>query len=223
MVEGTQPGRLIARAVMDSARDVKSEILMISPFFVPAPDELQLLEDLRRRQASVRILTNSLESTPQIAAQSGYDRFRVPLLEEGAELYEIRSRLGNVRGSGQTARVSRFGNYALHAKVYVFDRRRVFIGSMNYDQRSKHINTEIGLIIDSKELAQQTAHRFDEMVKPENCYILGLRPAPGVSQGLVWRTRENGADVEYTREPARSGWQRVEVKLLAVLPLGREL
>jgi putative cardiolipin synthase len=225
VVEGAQPGRLIIRAVMDSTRDVKSEILMISPFFVPAPDELQLLKDLRQHQASVRILTNSLESTPEIAAQSGYDRFRVPLLEEGAELYEIRSRLGNVRGSGQTARVSRYGNYALHAKVYVFDRRRVFIGSMNYDQRSKHINTEIGLIIDSKELAQQTAHRFDEMVKPENCYILALRPsaAPGGSQHLVWRTQEGGEDVEYTREPARSGWQRVEVKLLTVLPLENEL
>lgn len=225
VIEGAQPGRLIVRAVMDSARDVKSEILLISPFFVPAPDESQLLEDLRRRQVSVRILTNSLESTPEIAAQSGYDRFRVPLLQEGAELYEVRSRLGSVRGSGQTARVSRFGNYGLHAKVYVFDRRRVFIGSMNYDQRSKHINTEIGLIIDSQELARQTAHRFDEMVKPENCYILGLRPSavPGVSQGLVWRTRESGVDVEYTREPARSGWQRVEVKLLTVLPLEREL
>ena len=225
VVEGAQPGRLIVGAVMDSARDVKSEILMISPFFVPAPDELQLLKDLRQREVSVRILTNSLESTPEIAAQSGYDRLRVPLLQEGAELYEVRSRLGNARGSGQTARVSRFGNYALHAKVYVFDRRRVFIGSMNYDQRSKHINTEIGLIIDSKELAQQTAHRFEEMVKPENCYILGLRAstASGVSPGLVWRTQEYGADIEYTREPARSGWQRVEVKLLTVLPLEREL
>ena len=81
---------------------------------------------------------------------------------------------------------------------------------MNYDQRSKHINTEIGLIIDSKELAQQTAHRFEEMVKPENCYILGCGrpPLPGVSPSLVWRTAEGGQLVEYTREPARSGWQR---------------
>ena len=225
VVKGALPGRLIIRAVIDSARDVKSEILLISPFFVPAPDELQLLEDLRRRQASVRILTNSLESNPQIAAQSGYEHFRVPLLREGAELYEIRSLLGSVRGSGQTAQVSRYGNYALHAKMYVFDRHKLFIGSMNYDERSKHINTEIGLIIESKELAQQTAQRFDEMVKPENCYIPSLSPAsvPGAPSRLVWRTVEGGHDVEYTREPARSGWQRVEVKLLTVLPLENEL
>lgn len=93
--------------------------------------------------------------------------------------------------------ISACRNYALHAKVYVFDRRQVFIGSMNYDQRSKHINTEIGLRASA---------------------------VPGVSQqGLVWRTKENGENVERTREPARSGWQRVEVKLLTVLPLEREL
>jgi putative cardiolipin synthase len=225
VVEGELRGRLITRAVVESAREVKSEILLVSPFFVPAPDEMQVLKDLREHQASVRILTNSLESTPQIAAQSGYDPLRVPLLEEGAQLYEVRSLLGNVRGSGQTERVSRYGNYALHAKVYVFDRRRLFIGSMNYDQRSKHINTEIGLIIDSQELAQQMGRRFDEMVEPDECYILELRPSgvAGGSPGLLWRTRERGQDVEYVREPARSGWQRVKVKLLALLPLQREL
>jgi hypothetical protein len=29
--------------------------------------------------------------------------------------------------------------------------------------------------------------------------------------------------VEYTREPARSSWQRLKVKLLSLLPLGGEL
>ncbi len=173
----------------------------------------------------VRVLTNSLESAPEITAESGYDHYRVPLLEDGVELYEVRSLLGSVRGSGQTAKVSRYGNYALHAKMYVFDRQKLFIGSMNYDQRSKRINTEIGLIIQSPELAQQTARRFDAMVKPDACYIVELSSngAPGKSPRLEWRTEEDGRIVDYTREPARSGWQRFEVKFLALLPLDREL
>ncbi|HEY2634449.1 MAG TPA: phospholipase D family protein [Steroidobacteraceae bacterium] len=222
---GALPGRLITRAVLESIREVQSELVLVSPYFIPAADELQLLKDLRRRQVRVRVLTNSLESTTEIAAQSGYEHYRVPLLRDGVELYEVRSMLGDVRGSGQTAQVSRFGNYALHAKMYVFDRQKVFIGSMNYDQRSKRINTEVGLIIESTELAQQTARRFDAMVKPDDCYIVGLRPAepPGNSSRLVWRTEENGHAVEYTHEPARSGWQRLEVKLLALLPLDKQL
>jgi len=77
--------------------------------------------------------------------------------------------------SDQTAVISRYGNYALHAKLFVFDREGLFIGSMNFDQRSKHLNTEIGLIIGSPELAQQTAMRFESMVQPANAYALAWR------------------------------------------------
>jgi putative cardiolipin synthase len=225
VVSGAAPGRLIAPPVEDAIRAVQSEMLLVTPYFVPSAGDLRLLKDLRAREVRVRILTNSLESSPEISAQSGYDRYRVPLLENGVELYEVRSLLGSTRGSGQTAKVSRYGNYALHGKLYVFDRHKVFIGSMNFDQRSKRLNTEIGLIIDSPELARQTAQRFDAMVKPENCYILELRPpgAAASSSHLVWHTDEDDHNVEYIREPARSGWQRFKVKLLSLLPLGREL
>jgi putative cardiolipin synthase len=222
---GERAGSLIGRAVVESVREVQSELLMITPYFVPAADEFQSLKNLRQRQARVRVVTNSLESTTELAAQSGYDHYRVPLLKEGVELYEIRSLLGNVRGSGQTATVSRFGNYSLHGKMYVFDRQKLLLGSMNYDQRSKRINTEIGLIIDSKELAQQTAMRFEAMAKPENCYIVALSPAvaSGRSSRMLWRSEEDGHAIEYTREPARNDWQRLKLNFLSLLPLDREL
>ncbi len=203
---------------------VQSELLMVTPYFVPAGEDLQLLKDLRQRNVRVRVLTNSLESTTELSAQSGYLHYRVPLLEEGVELYEVRSLLGSARGSGQTAVVSRYGNYSLHAKLFVFDRQRLFIGSMNFDQRSKRLNTEVGLIIDSPELARQTAARFDAMVNPQNSYTLVLRAdATGHGTHLVWLTEEDGKDVEYTHEPARGTWQRIELQLLSLLPVGKEL
>jgi putative cardiolipin synthase len=95
---------------------------------------------------------------------------------------------------------------------------------MNFDQRSKRLNTEIGLIIDSPELARQTAARFDAMAQPANSYVLVLRPddAGGRPQ-LVWKTLEDGKPVEYTTEPARSEWQRLQVGFLSLLPLDSEL
>lgn len=223
-VETGARGRLMNPLVVDTAGAVRSELQMVTPYFVPAAPELQILKDLRQRQVRVRILTNSLESAPDPLAQAAYQRFRTPLLESGVELYEVRSLLGSVRGSGQTAVVSRYGNYALHAKLYVFDRQKIFMGSMNFDQRSKAINTEVGLIIDSAELAQQTAARFDAMVRPENSYALALRPRPGTGPPrLVWRTSEGGKSVEYVREPARSHWQRLKITLLSWLSLDREL
>jgi len=172
----------------------------------------------------VRILTNSLESSNVLVAHSGYIHYRPLLLEKGVEIHEVRSLLGNARGSGQTASISRFGNYSLHAKLFVFDRKRLFVGSMNFDQRSMHLNTEIGLIIDSPELAQQAAKRFEAMVSPPNSYELVLRSGDGTgSPHLAWRTEEGGKIVEYDSEPARSDWQRFRLNLLSLLPLDDEL
>jgi len=221
---GTMIGRLMRREVGQAARSVQSELLMITPYLIPGSGGMQLLTDLRRREVRVRILTSSLESSTEPLAQSGYMHYRVPLLQSGVELFEIRSLLGDARGSGETAAISRYGNYSLHAKMFVFDRQRVFIGSMNFDQRSLHLNTEIGLLIDSPELARQIAARFEAMIQPINAYQVGFKGAEaGGGPRLVWRTREQSVDVEYLIEPARSDWQRFKVDLLSLLPLDREL
>jgi putative cardiolipin synthase len=222
--QGIVSGRLMSEPVIKAASQAHTEILMVTPYFVPASDEVHLLDSLLRNNVRVAVLTNSLDSAPGLLAQAGYANYRLPLLDDGADLYEVRSRLGSRRGSGQTARISQFGNYALHAKLYVFDRERLFIGSMNFDQRSKHLNTEIGLIIDSPELSQQTAARFDSMTQPENAYALSVRdPGPGPGKNIVWDTVENGKPVEYTQEPAQSRWQRFKLRVLAMLPFQREL
>jgi putative cardiolipin synthase len=220
---GDRRGRLMARSVLKAAGAAQSEVLIVTPYLVPAADELTLLQDLRKRQVQVRILTNSLESTPDPVAQAGYAKYRIPLLKDGVELHELRALLGNTRGSGQTAVVSHYGNYGLHAKLFVFDREKLFIGSMNFDQRSKHLNTEIGVIIDSPELALQTARRFESMVQPANAYALAWRTLGSGSSQLVWDSEENGNAVEYTREPARSEWQRLRQSLLSWLPIAAEL
>jgi putative cardiolipin synthase len=222
--KGVTSGRLMSEPVVKAAAQAHTEILMVTPYFVPSGDEMHLLDTLLRNNVRVAILTNSLESAPGLLAQAGYTRYRLPLLDDGADLYEVRARLGSRRGSGQTARISQFGNYGLHAKLYVFDRERFFIGSMNFDQRSKHLNTEIGLIIDSPELAQQTAARFDSMTQPESAYVLSVRyQDSGPGENVVWDTVANGKPVEYTQEPAQNRWQKFKVRFLAMLPFRREL
>jgi putative cardiolipin synthase len=221
---GDVGGRLMTRQVLTAARATQSELLMITPYLVPTPEELRTVEDLRGHSIRVGILTNSLTSAPDLIAHSGYIKYRVALLKDGVELYEVRSLLGSTRGSGETPVVSRYGNYGLHAKLWVYDRKRMFIGSMNFDQRSKHLNTEIGLLIDSPELAQETVARFDRMVQPENVYIPAWRAALAGAPGhLIWDTREDGKDVEYLREPARSSWQKFKLTVMSWLPVNREL
>jgi putative cardiolipin synthase len=215
-------GRLMAPEVTNAMQGAESELLMVTPYFVPSEREIALLGQLRSRGVKVRILSNSLESAPQLSAQSGYDKFRIRLLENGAELYEVRARLGSTRGSGQTRGISRYGTYGLHAKLYVMDERRLYIGSMNYDQRSWRINTEIGLLIDSPELSVEVARRFDAMVSPEAAYRVVLDHGDN-GRRLRWLTEIDHREVELTREPSRGFWQRTKVHLLGLLPIDREL
>jgi putative cardiolipin synthase len=223
VVDGAVDGRLLSRAIIAAVHDTQTELLMVTPYFVPAEEDSQALQELRQRQVKISILTNSLEGSAGPFAHSGYRHYRVPLVQEGVELYEARALLGNTKGSGQTIRMSRYGNYALHAKLYVFDRKKLFVGSMNFDKRSKRLNTEIGLIIDSPELAEQTATRFAGMVQAQNSYFLALLPSPaGASAQLTWQTVEDGKVVYYAREPARSGWQRLKVQIMSLLPLESE-
>lgn len=221
--KGEMVGSLMHHSVAEAAAAVQSELLLVTPFFIPGDDGMQLFETLRKRGVRVRVLTNSLESTPELAAHSGYMRYRVPLLQDGVELYEVRALLGNARGSGETPAATRSGNYALHAKLFVFDRQKLYVGSMNFDQRSRSLNTEIGLIIDSPELAQQTAARFESIVTLANSYAVALHADVGDSKRLLWRTQENGKTVEYDLEPARSEWERAKVKFLSLIPLDNEL
>jgi putative cardiolipin synthase len=222
--KGDSPGRLIYEAMAEQANTVDTELLMVTPYFVPSPSELAILKAERERNARVRILTNALEAAPNLSAHSGYMHYRVELLREGVELHEERALLGSARGSGQTKVISRHGNYALHAKLFVFDCKTLFIGSMNFDQRSKHLNTEIGLLISSPELSREAALRFEALTQLDNSYAVSLKEqSPANNPRLVWTTREAGTIVHYETEPARSRWQRMKVKLLSILPLDKEL
>ena len=224
VAEGVRIGSLMYEPVANAIGQTQSELTLVTPYLVPTPGELKLLEDRLIQHRRVRILTNSLESAPDLAAQAGYMHYRVPLLRQGAQLFEVRARLDSVRGSGQSRKISLYGNYALHAKLMVFDRSSLYVGSMNFDQRSVRLNTEVGLVIQSPELAQQTASRFEAMTQPQSAYSVTLQQAdPRAKPRLNWSTVEAGHPVSYAVEPARSRWQRFKVRLLSLLPLDREL
>jgi cardiolipin synthase C len=218
--DGEQGGRLLRHRLGEVAKQVQTELIVVSPYLVPGPAGMKFLEGLRERNVSVRILTNSLASTDMPVVHSGYQAARAPLLGTGVDLYEVRPVLGKPVVRGNRLRSLSSGQYALHAKVFVFDRQRVFVGSMNLDQRSLHLNTEIGLIIDSPELARQIALRFADIAQPANSYVLMLSKADGLGgRHLVWRTVEDGKPVDYDQEPAVTFWQRMQVDMLSLLPL----
>ncbi|MFZ3323812.1 MAG: phospholipase D family protein [Usitatibacter sp.] len=218
--EGEQGGRLLRHRLGEVAKQVQSELIVVSPYLIPGPAGMAFFQGLRDRNVSVRILTNSLASSDMPVVHSGYQAYRAPLLEMGVDLFEVRPVPGHPVDREHGMKMPSTGLYALHAKAFVFDRKRIFIGSMNLDQRSLHVNTEVGLIIDSPVLAGQVAKRVTDIMGPANSYVLMLGEA-GASgpRPLIWRTLEDGKTVDYHHEPAATMGQRLSVDFLAFLPL----
>lgn len=195
---------------------VSREFVVISPYFVPGPEGLAAFERLRARGVRVRVLTNSLASTDVPSVHSAYRRYRVPLLEAGVELYEVRPVRGQPRqeagalGSGASG-----APFALHAKAYVFDRSSVFLGSANLDPRSLTLNTEVGLVIESPDLAREIIARFEEFAGPANSYRVSLT----ADHALAWQATVDERPTTWLEEPDTTAQQRLKVDVLSVLPI----
>lgn len=220
---GDEIGALFRRRLLRAAADVKEDLLIVSPYFIPGAKGEALLKKLRARGVRVRVLTNSLLSTDVLAVHAGYRRFRVPLLEAGVQLYEVKPLPGKPHPRGGLLKTPSSGQFSLHAKAYVFDRNRIFIGSANFDRRSLHLNTEIGLMIDSSELAQQVITRFDTIANPANSFVLALEDDGNGSHHVVWKSVKDGKPIVYETEPGDDRWLALEVDLYGLLPLDDEL
>ncbi len=192
------------------ARPPQRSLDLVSPYFVPTAAGVAVFERLAARGVRVRILTNALEATDVSAVHSGYARYRKALLRSGVELYEMR-RGAVVMGR---SRVLGSSGSSLHAKTFAVDGERVFVGSMNFDPRSAHLNTELGFIIDSPAMAQAVGQVFDSEV-PAAAFTVRLD-----EQGdLVWIERRDGQSIPHAHEPGATFGRRAWIGLLSVLPI----
>lgn len=175
----------------------RSEVQLVSPYFIPGSLGMEHLRDLRRRHVKIQILTNSLDSSDEAVVNSSYQHYRIPMLRMGIELYELspheikRSKLKLLRSAFSSSRGE------LHAKMALIDHKIVLVGSMNLDQRSAYLNTELGVMICSPELAQQilTVYDFDAI---GGVYRVELTPD---GKSLQWAGTGEDAGEVLTQEP----------------------
>ncbi|HJE62681.1 MAG TPA: phospholipase D-like domain-containing protein, partial [Alcaligenes faecalis] len=191
-----------------------SQVDLVSSYFVPTAAGVRAFEAMMQRPGmKVRILTNSLAATDVTAVHAGYAKRRKALLEAGVQLLELRPTMDKPtrHGSGP------FGSSgsALHAKTFAVDGKRLFVGSFNFDPRSINLNTELGFIIESPEMAQALSKSFEEVL-PYRSYRVELDK----NGDLVWiQLNEDGTERFFTSEPNASIWRRAGVGVLSILPI----
>ncbi len=191
----------------------KTDLLIVSPYFVPGALMMQQFADIRQRGVRVRVLTNSLASNDAVAAHAGYARYREALLGLGIELYEMRSeQRGTIAsfGSGAGSAGSSGGESraSLHAKAVVVDNRLLVVGSMNLDLRSKLQNSEVAVVLRSAKLAREATGLIEPgMVK-------GAYKVESQGGGLVWRAPQGSGLQDTTSEPDASLGLKLLVRMI---------
>jgi phosphatidylserine/phosphatidylglycerophosphate/cardiolipin synthase-like enzyme len=218
-------GDTVVEGLLQLIGQARSDLLIISPYFVPGKDMLQAFSSARARGVRIRVLTNSLASNDAPVAHVGYARHREALLKMGIELYELRSEqtsFGSVFGStgssgggsgagSGTGSVTGESRAMLHSKVLVMDGRLLVVGSMNLDLRSQLQNTEIALLIRSNELSRAASAQIERGMAERSWHV------ELVDGALVWRAPKDSDLKDATTEPDTSLSLRLMLRLFGPL------
>ncbi len=169
-----------------------------------------------------RILTNSFKANDVALVHAFYAKYRVDLLKKGVELYEFLPALPDeylnldTKELSKTAKISLKGlsRSSLHAKLMAVDDKQVFIGSFNFDPRSANLNSEIGVILNSPELATAVNVTMDANLE-KYAYKLVL----DANNKINWQRQTPTGMKTYTKEPKMKWWQSIGIKVISWLPI----
>jgi phosphatidylserine/phosphatidylglycerophosphate/cardiolipin synthase-like enzyme len=160
-------------ALIALIRGAERSVTIQSPYLVTTSLSQELFKEAIARGVRVRVLTNSLASTDNLEAFSGYQRERARLLAIGVELYEFRPDAAvrrEVMSGTLQERLNFSPVFGLHAKSMVIDGRTAVIGTFNLDPRSANLNTECVAVIRDVRVAEALTRAMEVDMRPENAW-----------------------------------------------------
>lgn len=125
------------KELLNLGAQAEESIFIQSPYIIPSRNMESELNDYDIDLEKVSMLTNSLSSSPNYIAVSGYSNNRKELVDKIGQIYEFQ------------------GPESIHSKTYIFDDTISVIGSFNFDARSSYINSESMVVISSPEFTEQ--------------------------------------------------------------------
>jgi putative cardiolipin synthase len=128
------------------------------------------------------------------------------MLKLGVNMYEIDS--SQLKNDALFGGILRQSIGRSHTKIVLIDDRITFVGSMNMDFRSALSNTELGMLIESPELASDMLDLSARL--RSGAYRLRL-VQPG--DKVQWLGTVNGQDIVYEDEPGVGFGTRLELLL----------
>jgi putative cardiolipin synthase len=209
--QAAEDGLLIDQLPMLIGRPERT-LDLVSAYLIPGEIGTAQIEGYLADGIRTRLVTNSLEATDVPVVHSAWIGYRDRLVREGAEILELRSRPDRPEGASLLQLLTG-SQSSLHAKTFAVDGERIFIGSFNFDPRSASLNTEMGFLIDSPEIATALSRALDAT---ETFFQVSAGP----DGAIIWtETIEGGEVVTFDREPNTSAFQRGMVTFMSWLPV----
>ena len=202
--------RTVMSGKLDLVRAAKSDVLVASPYFIPGSTGLAAMQDAIGNNVKLTVMTNSIATTDEPLVHFGYARYRRAMLKMGVTLYELMPTDDTRKTDSMGELHASLGR--LHAKLAVVDNRFLFIGSMNMDGRSARWNTEVGLVIDSAELAGEVASLLKRERLPSS---YKLRMASD-DQRIEWVAGQDKNEVVHADEPHATWGQQLKLSLVSM-------
>jgi len=175
---GLGGGGRTTEALAALLKKAKKRVTIQSPYLVMPKGALELFRDLVKSGVEVRIVTNSLASTDNLQAFSGYRKQRASILKSGIKVYEFkpdpairRELIERYPKLEKTAPI-----FAIHAKTMVIDGETLFVGTFNFDPRSANLNTEVGVLVANPKLAGEVERNIQRDMSPENSWNAAENP-----------------------------------------------
>jgi len=167
--------------------EAENSIYIHTPYLVTTELGMGLFKKAIDSGVSITILTNSLSSTDNKEAFSGYQRNRKQLLKLGVNIYEYRPDAA-IRKKLITADMQRqidyYPTFGLHSKSMVIDDHLTIVSTFNLDPRSANLNTECYVAVRSEEITAFAKEIMLEELKPENSWHTTLDSNPDQHAGI---------------------------------------
>ena len=218
--------RFLEKIISDRMKQARNNVNIITPYFVPQKFGLRWTRKLKVHGVKLSVLTNSLAANDFSLSHGAYQNYRIRLLKNGVHLYEF---------SPYALKQKRQSMYwhasppiaRLHAKAVTIDNRYAFIGSVNFTPRSRYLNTEITVFIDSTQITQQLNSSFSQLLGNGNSYKLALRKVENDDEGneemdmtthyqVVWRSLKHQESIT---DPNAGLFKQFMISVITLLPI----
>ncbi|WP_404408531.1 phospholipase D family protein [Pseudidiomarina marina] len=196
----------------------EEEVLIISPYFIPTKAGVESLQNIINTGVQMSVLTNAFATNDVAIVHSGYAKWRKRLLKAGIRLFELRPAAitGPSTEDDEDPTFSSSSASSLHAKTFIIDRQRVFVGSFNFDPRSINLNTELGLVVHSDELGSRMAEAFERDTPVQSFEVI-----LSDTGDLIWLERDANGNItkRHTTEPGTTWFNRLAIRFFSLLPI----